>query len=464
VDALKPDEIIGHFLLLEKLGAGGLGEVWRARDQTLNRTVALKFVTAGGRELLKEARAASALNHPNIVTVFEVGDSPHGVYMAMELVDGETLRARMSRGELSASEIADIAAQVAEGLGVAHAAGIVHRDLKPENIMVRADGYVKVLDFGLAKRLPWASPEDAGSMTASVGTVTGQLAGTFAYMSPEQARGMEIGPASDVFSFGTILHEMATGQHPFRGATVMDTLHNIISKDPPEALHTLANVVRRCLAKDPAQRYADARFLAEVLQVTDRAGTPPLLSSPAAGATKQDGIVVPTSRWLQGLGALLSAALMVMAFVPDLSFASGQAAASRPKVGSVAVLALHAPAEDKSLSSFAQDLAEDLSGRLAGSGMQVSAQSAIEALGPSAGPQQAAQQLSVDAVFTGAIRISGDQVKVRIELVDRQGFQLWADTFVSRRDQVAAEEQKMAEEILARMRLGLAGDLAKEVH
>jgi serine/threonine protein kinase len=215
-----------------------LGEVWKARDQVLNRVVAMKFVTAAGesggsRELLKEARAASALNHPNIVTVYEVGESPQGAYMTMEVVEGETLRAKMKRGDLAPSDILDIASQVAEGLAVAHAHGIVHRDLKPENIMIRADGYVKVLDFGLAKRLPWAQADAGGSATASVGTVTGHLAGTFSYMSPEQARAQEVGPASDVFSFGIILYEMLTGSHPFRADSVMDTLHNIVSGEPP---------------------------------------------------------------------------------------------------------------------------------------------------------------------------------------------------------------------------------------
>ena len=452
---LSPNEIIGHFSLLEKLGAGGLGEVWRARDQTLNRIVALKFVTSGGRELLKEARAASALNHPNIVTVFEVGDSPHGTYMAMEQVDGETLRAKMTRTALMPSEIADIAAQMAEGLGVAHAAGIVHRDLKPENIMIRTDGYVKILDFGLAKRLPWADGETAGSMTASVGTVTGQLAGTFAYMSPEQARGLEIGPASDVFSFGTILHEMATGSHPFRGATVMDTLHNIISKDPPEATHALASVVHRCLTKDAAQRYADARFIAEVLAAGTAAPQPPPQSVPLLVPARPSN-VIPSPRWMQALGALLCVTLLVVAFAPSLSLASNEASLL-PKVSSVAVLSFRAPPGDEVLASLGQDVAEELSNQLARSGLKVSAQGAVAALGPSLLPQDAGKRLTVDAVFTGAVRQTGDQIKLRVELVDaRSGFQIWTDTLSCPRADVASGGPKMAEEVLARMRIALA--------
>ncbi len=461
---LSPNETIGHFLLLEKLGAGGLGEVWKARDVTLTRMVALKFVSSGGRELLKEARAASALNHPNIVTVFEVGESLQGVYMAMEVVDGETLRARMERGEMARSEIADIAMQVAEGLAVAHAAGIVHRDLKPENIMLRRDGYVKILDFGLAKRLPWAQSDGGGASieaaTASVGTVSGHLAGTFAYMSPEQARGRELDAPSDDFSYGIILHEMATGKHPFRGATVLDTLHNIVSSEVPDASHPLAAVVRRALMKDPLQRYADARGICDVLQAVSASSaaaiplTPPVSPAPAKDTPKSN--VVPTSRWMQATGVLLSTALLAMAFVPDLKIATGEAAGA-PKVSSVAVLSFPAPAGDDVLASFSQDLSEDLSSLLSKSGLQVSSQSAVQALGPLIAAQEAAQKLSVNAVFAGGIRLSGKQMKVRVELVDaKNGFQLWSDTLTCDRDEASASEQRIAQEILSRVRAAIA--------
>jgi len=451
---LGPNQIVGHFILLEKLGAGGLGEVWKARDQTLSRIVALKFVTSavresgGGKELLKEARAASALNHPNIVTVFEVGESVHGAYMAMELVEGETLRVRMNRAALSASEAIDIASQMAEGLGVAHTHGIVHRDLKPENIMIRADGYVKLLDFGLAKRLPWGETETLA--TATSGTATGQLAGTFSYMSPEQARGLDVGPPSDVFAFGIILHEMLSGAHPFRGQTVMDTLHNIIGKEPPDladAAPAMAATVRRALSKEPGQRYSDARVLSEVLQASSAGTTAP--PKPAKPATN----VIPTPRWMQAMGALISIALLVMAFLPDLG-AAPAAATSQPKVSSVAVLNFRSPAGDAALQSLAQDLAEELSGHLARSGMQVSAQSTVEALGNSIAPQDAGRQLAVNAVFAGTIRLTGSQVKIRVELVNSQnGFQIWSDTLTATRDAAASQ---MAEEIVSRVRSALS--------
>ena len=228
---LAPEQKIGNYLLLKKLGAGGIGEVWKARDRTLNRVVALKFIfterqgSTPARDLLKEARAASALNHPNIVTVFEVGETEDWAYLAMEFVEGETLRARMERSAVPLDEALEIAGQALSGLAAAHRAGVLHRDLKPENIMIRGDGYVKLLDFGLAKVLPWARGEQtADSAALGVPTETGQIVGTFTYMSPEQARGLTVVPASDVFSFGIVLYELFTREHPFRGPTVMDTL------------------------------------------------------------------------------------------------------------------------------------------------------------------------------------------------------------------------------------------------
>src|SRR5580658_8102250 len=172
------DQQIGNYTLLEKLGAGGIGEVWKARDRRLNRVVALKFIfkeregSSTNRDLLREARSASSLNHPNIITIFEVGESDDSTYLAMEYVQGETLRARMSRGALAPAEAAEITRQVAEGLAAAHREGILHRDLKPENIMIRADGIVKIVDFGLAKVMPWANRDaDPGNDGATLSAV-----------------------------------------------------------------------------------------------------------------------------------------------------------------------------------------------------------------------------------------------------------------------------------------------------
>jgi TolB-like protein len=291
-------------------------------------------------------------------------------------------------------------------------------------------------------------------LTVTAGTATGQLAGTFSYMSPEQARGLDVGPPSDVFSFGIILHEMLSGAHPFRGQTVMDTLHNIIAKeggDPPGATPAMAAVVRRALNKEPAQRYADARVLAEVLQASN-AG---IAAAPVEPA-KPPSSVIPTPRWMQALGSLISIALLVVAFLPDLT-PSPAAAQTQPKVQSLAVLTFRAPAGDAALASFGLNLAEELSSQLARSGLQVSAQSAVEALGTAIPPQEAGARLAVNAVFTGSLRLSGDQVRIRVELVDsKTGFQIWSDTLTVKRTAFSGSEARLAEEIVARVRAALA--------
>ncbi len=471
---LTPNRRVAHYVLLEKLGAGGLGEVWKAHDETLKRLVALKFVagepgsSGTGRDLMREARAASALNHPNIVTVFEAGDSEHGAYLAMELVEGETLRAHLDRGKLAVAEALDLMEQVARGLAVAHANGIVHRDLKPENIMIRPDGYVKLLDFGLAKRLPWAQTAGAASVTAA-STDTGQISGTFNYMSPEQARGISIGPASDVFAFGIILHEMLTGMHPFRGLTVMDTLQNIIGRqlpEPPGVTASVAEIIQTALKKDPAERYTDAGALLQALRTAAAArvavSAPPaetVVAAPAAlPGAPQPFQRVPAPRWMQALGVTLSTGLLALAFVPDMVSSKAVAAQTEvPKVTSVAVLNFRAPAGDPNLAVFGEALAEELSSALAKSGLQVSAQSAVQALPAAMAPQDAGKQLNVDAVFAGSIRPSGQQIKLHVELVNsRNAFQIWSDSLSTERAASQAEE-KVAGEIVTRMRAALAG-------
>ena len=283
----------GRYELLDKLGAGGMGEVYRARDLDLGRDVAVKFLPEPfaaipdrlGR-FAQEARAASSLNHPNIVTIHEVGETAGLPFTVMELVDGATLR-RLMRTEhpLPARKLLDIACQLADGLARAHAAGIVHRDLKPENVMVTRDGYVKILDFGLAKLRGdgGAGDRPAGEhisqmptwpdVQGSPNTAAGVVMGTVGYMSPEQARGRPVDHRSDQFALGAILYEMACGQPPFRRESPVQTLAAII-EDEAEPLATRAPtfpaparwIVERCLAKDPAERYASTLDLAREMR------------------------------------------------------------------------------------------------------------------------------------------------------------------------------------------------------
>jgi predicted ATPase/tRNA A-37 threonylcarbamoyl transferase component Bud32 len=270
----------GRYEILGPLGSGGMGDVYRARDPRLAREIAIKTLPdqlSSDRERLgrfeQEARAASALNHPNIVTIYELGEIGSTCYLAMELVEGETLRAMLANGPLPLQKLIGIAAQVAEGLAKAHEAGIVHRDLKPENLMVSRDGYVKILDFGLAKLATPVEHEPSEMPTLlSPLTQPGTLLGTTAYMSPEQANGQPVDFRSDQFSFGAVLYEMATGRPAFRRNTATETLVAILREEPQlirsfgqQLPAPLCWAAQRCLAKEPGDRYASTRDLARDL-------------------------------------------------------------------------------------------------------------------------------------------------------------------------------------------------------
>ena len=277
---LSPGERLGPYEVIALVGAGGMGEVYRARDNKLAREVAIKVLpsdlSGDARRLErfeKEARTASALNHPNIVTIYDIGRCDGIAFMAMELVDGKTLRELLVGGTLPLKRILAVAAQAADGLGRAHAAGIVHRDLKPENLMIRKDGFVKILDFGLAKLAPSGDGSDATNLpTMTRGTEAGTILGTVGYMSPEQASGETADFRSDQFSFGSILYEMISGRRAFERPTAAQTLSAVIESEPkplaqaaPTTPANLTWIVERCLAKDPEERYGSTKDLARDL-------------------------------------------------------------------------------------------------------------------------------------------------------------------------------------------------------
>ena len=295
---LSPGARVGPYEILSALGSGGMGQVYLARDERLAREVALKVLPedvssdpARLKRFENEARAASALNHPNIVTIYDVGTSGPIAWIAMERVDGKTLRELLSRDALPIRKLLPIAVQIGEGLARAHEAGIVHRDLKPENVMVTKDGLVKVLDFGVAKLAPTGSDGSGGRAPAETATFPGTVVGTIAYMSPEQAAGQPLDFRSDQFSFGSLLYEMATGKRAFQGKSAVDTLAAVLKEDPrpiaelsPRTPAPLRWIIERCLAKEPGRRYASTRDLARDLETlrdhssetsgTDLASTP----------------------------------------------------------------------------------------------------------------------------------------------------------------------------------------------
>src|SRR5581483_4505666 len=278
--ALASATRVGPYEILSVLGCGSMGEVYRARDTRLDRNIALKIIseecltdTSRRRRFVQEARSASALNHPNIVVVHDFGTHDGISYIASELVEGTSLRDVIRRGPLPMPQLLDIAIQIAEGLASAHQSGIVHRDLKPENIMITPDGRVKILDFGLAKPVVECDPEatSAGVGRTLDGMVTepGLIVGTVGYMSPEQARGMPVSFTSDQFSFGLVLHEMATGQQAFRRETPMQTLLAIANAEQPPFTPgpvSFRLLVERCLRPDPEKRFEETREIAERLR------------------------------------------------------------------------------------------------------------------------------------------------------------------------------------------------------
>jgi serine/threonine protein kinase len=300
--ALGLDRQIGAYRIIRHLGAGGMGEVYLAEDTTLCRNVALKFLPAHlsaheeqMRRFQQEARAASALNHPNILTVHEMREHEGRHFIVMEYVEGETLRQKMKLSQLTLAEKLDLAIQVAEALNAAHTAGIIHRDIKPENIMIRPDGYVKVLDFGLAKLTLERVDTDLEATTKElVETLSGVVMGTVRYMSPEQARGLKLDQRTDVWSLGVILYEMLAGRAPFNRATNADTIVAILEHEPaplPDEIPAILDqCARKALCKDCGERYQSAQeFAAELKQIKYA------LELSSASFEKLNGLAVSTS-------------------------------------------------------------------------------------------------------------------------------------------------------------------------
>src|SRR4051812_7292575 len=302
---------LGPYEIVAPVGAGGMGEVYRARDQRLGRDVAVKVLPASFsrdaermRRFEQEARATAALNHPNILAIFDIGTHDGSPYLVTELLEGETLRERMQARALSARKSVEYAQQIARGLVAAHEKGILHRDLKPENIFVTSSGQVKILDFGLAKLIaPEGGVGGSDSPTLASGTAAGVVLGTVGYMSPEQVRGLNVDARSDLFSLGTILYEMVSGRRAFGGDTPADTMSAILKEEPPPLTDIqqnippgLARIVEHCLEKNPADRFQSARDVVFALEAFSGSSSSKVsaMAAPVRGSVRKAtaGLVV----------------------------------------------------------------------------------------------------------------------------------------------------------------------------
>jgi serine/threonine-protein kinase len=492
---------VGPYKIKSILGIGGMGEVYLAQDTRLGRPVALKILprqfTIDAQRVHRfeqEARAASALNHPNIITIHEIGRINNTQFMVTEFVDGQTLRQRMMTAPISPPEALEIAIQVAGALDAAHAAGIVHRDIKPENIMLRADGYVKVLDFGLAKltELPAGAVDSEAATRAHVKTDPGMVMGTVQYMSPEQARGRDVDARTDLWSLGVVLYEMVSGEVPFKGETPSHVVVSILESDPPvfaQPLDGLSSeferIVIKTLRKSRKERYQAARELTldlkslkgelevearlqrslepekfgaprslEALTVA-RTTTPKVIpqgTQPLHPVSSAEYLINEVSRHKRGVAIV--AALLLIAIVAGSYFYFGRKAT----VHSIAVLPFNNAGNNPDMEYLSDGLTESLTNNLSPvPGLTVIARySSFKYKGKDADPQEVGKNLGVDAIITGRLAKIGDNYQFNVELVDaRDRRQIWGKQYNGKSSEWLLVQSELTREITRELRLRL---------
>jgi serine/threonine-protein kinase len=499
------DKQIGHYQVLSHIGRGGMGEVFLAQDTSLGRKVALKLLRAeftGNearlRRFRQEARAASALNHPNILTIHEISSEDSTHFMATEYVEGETLRQRLESERMKLGEALDVTIQVASALAAAHEAGIVHRDIKPENIMVRRDGYAKVLDFGLAKlteRAP-ASSDSGWPTLGKIETNPGVVMGTVQYMSPEQARGLEVDARTDIFSLGVVLYEMLSGRVPFEGGTTSDVIVSLLDKEPvplssysPEVPAELQRIVSKSLCKDREERYPvvkdlliDLKSLRDELTFEAKLerSVPPGVSSKAVASgiggqtVRTDGAEAahPTSSAeyiVTGIKrhkrvAVLTLAVLAVAVAAAAYFYSLRS--GRATINSMAVLPFVNDSADPDTEYLSDGITESLINSLSQlpNLRMIARTSAQRYKGRDVDPQTVARELGVQAVLTGRVVRRGDSLSISAELVDaRDNSHIWGEQYNRRVSDILVVQQEIAREIAERLRLRLTGEERRRV-
>jgi serine/threonine-protein kinase len=525
-EKLSTNTNLSHYRIVSKLGEGGMGEVYLAQDTKLDRKVALKILPADlannqdrMRRFTQEAKSAAALSHPNIAQIFEIGETDGTHYIAMEFIDGVTLRDKIHRQRAELRKLLRYLQHVAEGLAKAHAAGIVHRDLKPDNIMVTHDGHAKILDFGLAKLVEGVgdgetgrvgdegqtliapSPRHPVSPAPNPGTSPGLIMGTVGYMSPEQAQGRtkEIDHRSDIFSFGCILFEAATGKKPFEGESIIKSLHMVVYEPAPPladlnpaAPAELQRIVRRCLEKDADERYQGIREVAIELKhlrreleaggdfdsmVSPSTSTQSAVSAssgstltPSAGQTASIPPAPSSAEYLvqrikrHKIGVAVAAVILIAAVALVASYL--RAGKSETGIHSIAVLPFQNKSTDADTEYLSDGLAESLIFRLSQlPNLKVSPTSSVMRYkGKDTDLAQIARELEAEAIMSGRVSQHGDDLTISVELIDsRTNKLIWGEKYDRKMSDLLATQREIATAIAQKLELKLSGNEAKGI-
>jgi eukaryotic-like serine/threonine-protein kinase len=497
LESLETNTTISHYRIISKIGAGGMGEVYLAEDTRLDRKAALKILppdfaqdSERMRRFVQEAKAASALNHPNIITIYEIGESEGTHYIAMEFIEGETLQTNLKNQSLDLKSTLETAVQVVSALDAAHRAGIVHRDIKPENVMIRADGLVKILDFGIAKlsaspAVASRSSEDATAIKPH-STSPGMIIGTANYMSPEQAKGKEIDARSDIFSFGIVLYEMLSGKRAFAGENALDVIGAILHKEPtplnqilPALPHDIERIVNKTLRKDRDERYQtarglltdlkDARAELEFQDKLERTSAPnreePKTQMMTAPTMEEPQLATSSAEFITGeikrhKFRVALASLIVLASLGVGVWFFLLRSSSVKQIESIAVL----PFENASGNADVEYLSDGMTETLISSlsqlpNLNVKARSSVfRYKGKETNAQTIGKELNVQAILNGRLIQRGDDLILYLELVDADtGNRIWGDQYAKKLTNLVSLQNEIARDVSQKLKTTLSG-------
>jgi serine/threonine protein kinase/tetratricopeptide (TPR) repeat protein len=505
---ISPNTTLAHYSIISKLGAGGMGEVYLAQDTKLDRKVTLKLLPAEFAEdkdrmsrFVQEAKASSALNHPNIITIYEIGDSEGRKFISMEFVDGVTLREKIHRERTELSKLLRHLQHVAEGLAKAHAAGIVHRDLKPDNIMITGDGHAKILDFGLAKLIePQPMPTGDSSEVATAvlphHSTPGTVMGTVGYMSPEQAQGKtkEIDQRSDIFSFGCIVFEAVTGKKPFEGESVIKSLHMVIYEPAPlladlnpSAPSELQRIVRRCLVKDRDARYQSIKEVAIELKElrremehgaidatvttpktvaseqpdveSTRSEAPAITSKESSLSTRASSAEYVVTGIKQHKIALVIALIVLVASLTAFGlYLRGRS--DQVAITSIAVMPFVNESGNADVEYLSDGMTETLIGSLSSvPNLSVKPRATVfRYKGKETDARTIGRDLNVQAILNGRVAQRGDQIMLSLELIDAEkDIVLWSQQYDRKQSSIVLLQTEIAKDVSTKLKTRLTG-------